>query len=61
MCVACIEFVKQTLNVKEFKSALWEVTRENEAHLTEVERLIQVTGGDPEKLREKLRNQLVTR
>lgn len=54
MCIACREFIKNTLTLKEYKSALWEVARENEEHLTELELLFKSTGNDSEKLREKL-------
>lgn len=54
MCIACREFIKNTLTLKEYKSALWEVAREDEEHLDELERLFKSAGNDPEKLREKL-------
>lgn len=54
MCIACREFIKNTLTLKEYKSALWEVAREDEDHLDELERLFKSAGNDPEKLREKL-------
>jgi rubrerythrin len=40
--------------LKEYKSALWEVAREDEDHLDELERLFKSAGNDSEKLREKL-------
>jgi hypothetical protein len=55
MCIACSEFIKQTLSLKEFKSALWEVTREDEEHLLEIERILHSGAIDPEIVREKLR------
>ncbi len=54
MCIACREFIKNTLTLKEYKSALWEVAREDEEHLTELERLFKSAGNDSDKLREKL-------
>lgn len=54
MCIACREFIKNTLNLKEYKSALWEVARENEEHLNELDQLFKAAGNDAEKLREKL-------
>jgi hypothetical protein len=41
MCVACLEFIKGTLTLKEFQSALRETTMEDERHLLEVERKLQ--------------------
>ena len=54
MCVACIEFIKSNLTLKEFQTALREVTRTDGDHLAEVERLVQATKNDPEVLRKKL-------
>jgi rubrerythrin len=61
MCIACREFIKNTLTLKEYKSALWEVARENEEHLDELEKLFKIVGNDPEKLREKLSQTLKDR
>jgi rubrerythrin len=61
MCIACREFIKNTLTLKEYKSALWEVARENEEHLDELEKLFKSAGNDPEKLREKLNQALKDR
>jgi hypothetical protein len=58
MCIACLEFIKNTLTLKEYKSALWEVARENEEHLTELERLFKASGNDAEKLRDSLSQKL---
>ena len=55
MCVACAEFIKGTLTFKEFNSALRETTREDEAHLGEVERVLQGLGNDTDLARQKLR------
>jgi hypothetical protein len=57
MCVACIEFIKGTLNVTEFKSALRETTMEDAAHLIEVERAMSSGSNDAEELRKKLKAQ----
>ena len=62
MCVACIEFIKGTLNVSEFKSALRETTQNDERHLSEVSEVIGKGFGsgaskaEAEALREKLKN-----
>ena len=58
MCIACVEFIKETLTVKEYQAALWEVTRNDEEHLTEVERLLRQSARDPEKLRRDLKTLL---
>lgn len=55
MCAACIEYTKDTLKLNEFKSALRETTREDAAHLREVEHLIQESGADEQKLKKSLR------
>lgn len=54
MCVACLEFIKNTLTFKEFKGALWEVTREDEEHLREVEELIRRHPEDVDRIRQNL-------
>jgi hypothetical protein len=54
MCIACREFIKDTLTVKEFKSALREVARDDEEHLREVEQALRRSAEDPEKLRRAL-------
>ena len=55
MCVACSEFVKARLNIKEFKSALLEITRNDndQQHFREIENLMDSTS-TPEELREKV-------
>jgi hypothetical protein len=58
MCIACLEFIKNTLTMKEYKSALWEVARDDENHLTELELLFKTAGNDSEKLRESLSRKL---
>ena len=54
MCVACVEFIKNKLNAKEFKSALREVARNDEAHLTEVEQVLQANPQDQDEARKKI-------
>jgi len=54
MCVACREFIKQKLTFQEFKSALWETTREDETHLEELERLLYETRENPDRVRQAL-------
>lgn len=55
MCIACSEFIKNTLTLKEYKSALRETTREAPDHLEEIERILERGGSDPEKTKELLR------
>jgi hypothetical protein len=55
MCVACLEYTKDRLNVNELKGALRETTVNDRAHLEEVERLIREHAGKPDELKEKLR------
>ena len=54
MCVACKEFIKDRLTFSEFKNALWEMTREDEGHLAEIEALLRKPGASPDLLRQKL-------
>jgi hypothetical protein len=56
MCIACSEFVKNKLNMKEYLAALWESTMEDEAHLSEVEGLISQARGRSEQLKEQLKS-----
>lgn len=58
MCIACREFIKETLSLKEFKAALWEVTRDDEEHLNEIDKVIQQHPWDVTRMREKLRTLL---
>ncbi len=54
MCVACIEFIKETLTFKEFQSALWEVSREDLEHLKEIDRVLLGGAKDLTKIRDQL-------
>ncbi len=56
MCAACVEYIKDKLTEAEFKSALKEITREDKAHATEVEQLVQKHAGKPEELKKQLRD-----
>jgi hypothetical protein len=56
MCIACAEFIKDKLTFKEYQSALWEMTREDEEHLLQLERIFWQARGDQEKIREQLRD-----
>lgn len=59
MCVACVEFIKETLTLKEYQSALFEVTRGNESkmeeHLREIERVLRQNPNDTGKVRAKIK------
>lgn len=54
MCVACIEYIKDKLTEKEFKSALVEMTMEDQAHLNAVNRIFQEKAGKPDELKKAL-------
>lgn len=59
MCIACIEFIKGTLTVKELRNGLVEMardelTRDQEHHLIEVRTLAEKNENDPEELKKKL-------
>ncbi len=55
MCVACLEYTRDKLTANEFKSALREMTVEDQRHLQEVERLFREYGQKPDELKKKLR------
>jgi hypothetical protein len=54
MCIACIEFIKDRLTLKEFRAALSETTRDDQAHLNEVSELIRQDASNPQELRKSL-------
>ena len=54
MCVACLEYIKNKLNEKEFKSALVEMTMDDKRHLDAVNRAMSEHAGNPEKLKKAL-------
>ena len=54
MCIACVEFIKNTLNVKEFKSALQEISRTDEEHLYEIEKILRTGTQDEDDVRKKI-------
>lgn len=56
MCIACTEFIKNKLNMKEYLAALWESTMDDEAHLSQVETLIYQARGRSEQLKEQLKD-----
>jgi hypothetical protein len=55
MCVACIEYIKDRLNIDEYKSALREMTVEDQEHAREVEKLFKDFGAQPDELKKRLR------
>lgn len=55
MCVACLEFLKDKMTVKEFRMALGETTREDPAHRREVDLKIAESAEDPTELKKALR------
>ena len=57
--MACTEFIKGTLNSKEFQNALRETTREDPAHLSEVEQALAGShASDDSAKRDQLRKNL---
>ncbi len=54
MCVACIEFLKDKLTLKEFQSALKETTIDDPKHLSEVSQSIRDAGDDLDEVKRKL-------
>ncbi len=61
MCAACIEYTKDRLNADEFRSALREMTVEDQEHARLVEELIRTYAGQPEELKRQLKLLSATR
>lgn len=55
MCVACLEFLKDKMTLKEFRMALGETTREDPTHRREVDLKIAESAEDLNLLKESLR------
>ena len=58
MCVACLEFLKDKMTVKEFRAALGETTRDDPKHLWEINQKIAESAEDTTRLKEKLIEEL---
>ena len=58
MCVACIEYTKDKLNLKELKAALREMTMDDQKHFDDVERIIREHGSDPSVVKKELQKLL---
>jgi hypothetical protein len=58
MCIACTEWIKDRLTLKEFRSALRETTRDDEPHLDEVNRILIDSGDDANLAKEALKKLL---
>jgi hypothetical protein len=54
MCVACIEYIKGTLTGNEFKSALRETTREDNAHADAVSKILEDASAQPDEIKKRL-------
>jgi hypothetical protein len=54
MCVACIEYIKDKLTEKEFKSALVEMTMDDKNHREAVNRAFTENAGSPDKLKKAI-------
>lgn len=55
MCVACLQYTKDKLNVNEFRSAMREMTIEDKAHGEAVKRLLEMYADKPEELKKRLK------
>ena len=55
MCVACIEYTKDKLNIGEFTSALREMTMEDKAHAEAVAKILKEFSGQPNELKKRLK------
>lgn len=58
MCVACLEFLKDKMTVKEFRMALGETTREDPAHRQEIDQKITESAEDRDELKKELMKML---
>lgn len=54
MCVACIEYTKDRLNLNEFNSALREMTMDDQKHAEEVARILKEFAGKPDEIKKHL-------
>lgn len=61
MCIACLEYTRDKLTANEFRSALREMTVEDQRHMQEVERLFSVFGNQPEELKKRIKELNETR
>jgi hypothetical protein len=55
MCIACTEWIKDRLTLKEFRSALRETTRDDQRHFEEVDQVLAETGEDSNLAKEALK------
>jgi len=57
MCIACLEYLKGNLRLKEYKSALRETVRDgSDPHVEELQTLIYDHEGDEDSLRNKIKS-----
>ena len=61
MCIACIEYTKDKLNINEFTSALREMTQEDKQHADDVAKLLKEFASQPEELKKRLKAMAQTR
>ncbi len=55
MCIACTEWIKDRLTLKEFRSALRETTRDDQRHFEEVDQVLAEAGEDSNLAKEALK------
>ncbi len=54
MCIACVEYTKDKLNVNEFAFALREMTQEDQAHFEEVSKILKDFAGQPDEIKKRI-------
>jgi ferritin-like protein len=54
MCVACVEYNKGKLTQNEFRSALREMTVEQQEHFEAVNRILKEFDGQPDEIKKRL-------
>ena len=55
MCIACIEYTKDKLNVNEFSFALREMTQEDKEHFDEVSRILKDFAAQPDEIKKRIK------
>jgi hypothetical protein len=54
MCIACVEYNKGTLTTDEFRSALREMTVEQQQHFEAVNQILRDYAGKPDEIKKHL-------
>ncbi len=55
MCVACIEYMKDKLNVNEFRSALREMTQDDPEHAVAIAKIMEKYAGKPDEIKKAIK------